>query len=166
MKKHLTELICSRHSIDKITTTNLIDRPTNQKELVYNFSERPVTPEKSSKKLIPVQEVVPQQKIMPPPRKLRSSASMMSLEEKPNGLYYQNNQSHSTYELNGESSMEMTQSTKLKRKKWYSMFMPKEMKVKSNEVEINDETEKKKHKRHRFKSKKKQKEKLAMLAET
>lgn len=159
-------MIYSRHSIDKITTTNVSDKPTNQKELVYNFSERPVTPEKSSKKLIPIQEVAPQQKIMPPPRKLRSSASMMSLEEKPNGLYYQNNQSHSTYDLNGECSMEMTQTTKLKRKKWYSMFMPKEMKVKSSEVETKDETEKKKHKRHWFKSKKKQKEKLGMLAET
>lgn len=148
---------------DKITTTTVIDHPKTTKELVYKFKETPTTPEKQHKNFVSEEEPVKQQ-IMPPPRRLRSSSSMMSLDTTQNGLDYKNKHSQSTLDLNGECSVDMTQSSKLKRKKWYSMFMPKEMKVKYSDVEKKDEKEKK-NKRHWFKSKKKQKEKLAILAE-
>jgi hypothetical protein len=97
-------------------------------------------------------------KIWPPPPKLRAASSLVALnEEDPNynkSNDYKNPLSQSTFFLNKSQTMEHSHDGKLKRKKWYSVFLPpKIVKIKN----IKMEPEPKKEKRAWYKTKKKEK---------
>lgn len=145
--------------------------------ILYKFnSSPPQTPEKSTtSKMFSFKKKSPEPKtktqIWPPPQKLRTASSMVSLDTIPNGnaLQNKNKLSQSTYHLNGEilsngvheNGDGSGSSSKLKRKKWYSMFLPpKEPKINTKIVEEETFTEKeKKPKRHWFTGKKSKRDK-------
>lgn len=111
---------------------------------------------------------------MPPPPKLRATSSMVGLDTMPNGngLQHKNKLSQSSFFLNGKAPMNeddqsmQSSSIKLKRKKWYSMFLPpKEVKIKKDNTDskATKEGKEKKNKRQWFKGKKKRdKEQIAI----
>lgn len=96
---------------------------------------------------------------MPPPRRLRQATSMVGLEAIPNGSM-STNHSHSTLNLHDDQIDATNEevSSKLKRKKWYSMFMPPHKeKVKAEVIESESSSVKKEKKKKWYKSKKKEK---------
>lgn len=98
---------------------------------------------------------------MPPPRRLRSATSMIGLDSTAavNGTLSESSRlSHSSLNISQQvtESTSLDSSIKLKRKKWYSVFLPPHKdKEKSAENELV--TEKKEKKRKWYKSKKKEK---------
>lgn len=118
---------------------------------MYKFTQTPTTPEKES----------PKRQIMPPAPKLRQSSSMLGLDSVPNGSFQNSSKvSQSTLNLNGAIVFESQkiEGTKLKQKKWYSMFLPPHKeKVKLQGIENEPLKEKKEKKRKWYKSKKKEK---------
>ena len=96
---------------------------------------------------------------MPPPRRLRQATSMVGLETIPNGSMSSNNHSNSTLNLHDQIDATNEEvSAKLKRKKWYSMFMPPHKeKVKAEVIESEPSSVKKEKKKKWYKPKKKEK---------
>ncbi|KAG5679273.1 hypothetical protein PVAND_008852 [Polypedilum vanderplanki] len=144
---------------------------TEEPPSIYKFSESVSTD-------IPKKEI--KQQFIPLP-KLRSSSSAVNLDTIGNGseLKYKNKHSQSTLWLNGTTetneAQSMESSVKLKRKKWYSMFLPpkEKFKTKINDEFPEEEEQKLKEKKEKkpkklwFESKKKrdkQKEKVAAFA--
>lgn len=103
---------------------------------------------------------------MPPPRKLRQASSMIGLDSIPNGTMSHHSQSTLNLheeEIDGTNEDEDVEA-KLKRKKWYSMFLPphkQKEKVKVEEIKNEQSSLKKEKKKRWFKSKKKS-EKIAV----
>lgn len=133
--------------------------------MVCKISQIPKTPEKVKKlsfsKRSP--ETEPKRQIMPPPPKLRQSSSMVDLEtiSISNGsIQNTSNVSQSSLNLNSAISFESqnVDGIKLKRKKWYSMFLPPlKEKVKAEGIENKPVKEKKEKKLKWYKRKKKEK---------
>jgi hypothetical protein len=127
------------------------------------MSQTPSTPEKDKKLSFTEnsQEMEPKRPIYPPPPKLRQSSSMVGLDSIPNGSIQNTSKiSHSTLNLNGSISFEShkVDGTKLKRKKWYSLFLPPHKeKVTMEGIENEPIKEKKEKKQKWYKGKKKEK---------
>lgn len=97
----------------------------------------------------------PKRQIMPPPRRLRQTSSMIGIDEScTNGSLNKSELSHSTLNISQQSVEGTSDGIKLKRKKWYSMFLPPHKEKVERE---SMSTEKKEKKKKWFKSRKKEK---------
>lgn len=134
--------------------------PSSQQDVVFKFSQTPTTPEKIKKLSFSQKspDVEPKRQIMPPPPRLRQSTSMAGLDTLPNGNFQNTSKvSQSTLNLNGAIVFETQKADgiKLKRKKWYSMFLPPHKEnVKVEGIENDSLRVNKKKKRKWYKSKK------------
>lgn len=144
-------------------------------EQVYKFTETPIPAEKMLKSFFPDSPTPEKKKIFPTP-KLRSSSSMVGLNQINSDALKppKNKFSQSTFHLNQDVTDEAGLETiKRKRKKWYKMFMPPSSKndAKVSKV-IHEEPEKKlpkktddKHKWYKISKKKKDKQKVAIAVQ-